>query len=111
MQSQKLFLYNFKYIQIRAIIINMVIRILFGIALALSIVIFPLYISLILALVGLYFFEPYYELIPIFFLSDIVYGTETGRYGEYTIITGLLAIILVFGFSYIRRKFIRYGNK
>ena len=76
----------------------MLIRIIASILLLFSILFMPFWVSVILALAGMFYFTIFWEAVVLFFLSDLLYGTTEARFHGIVfvsfVITGIVLIIV-----------------
>ena len=57
----------------------------------------PLVVTLCLAVVSLALFRNFYELIPLFFVNDAMYGAAEHHFFSFPYVMTMIAIVLVFG--------------
>lgn len=77
-------------------------RIIFDIIFFLSLFAAPWWASLAIALVGIFFFNDFYEIIAAGFIMDIVYGTSNAPVIGVRFIGSLTAIALLAGGTFIK---------
>jgi hypothetical protein len=86
-------------------------RLLFDVVLVLSIFILPWWVTLFLAIIGLFIFENFYE----FFVSSIATHIISTVRSDYIFDKSFIVYLLIFSFymlvQYIRRHIILYKNK
>lgn len=87
----------------------MIKRVIFGIFLIISAFIFPWWVSAILAVIGLFYFENLYEVIFVGIIIDSLYGGIIEFFGFDFIFTAM-SIILFFIMSKIKQNLL-IGNK
>ena len=79
-------------------------RIILDILLLLSAIIMPFWFTVIFALILLFYFERFYEIIPIFFLIDLLYGVPEQRFLTVVIVSLLIAIVVYFLSDILKNK-------
>ncbi len=79
-------------------------RILTSVLLLFSVLFFPFYVSILLALVSIFYFSFFGEAIFIFLLSDLLYGVEGGKFFETTFLSFILAILILIIVETIKKK-------
>ncbi len=79
-------------------------RIILDILLFLSIFILPFWLTVILALICLFLFDSFYEILPVFLFIDLLYGTNESRYFGFTLVSLVLALLLVVITNSIKKK-------
>jgi hypothetical protein len=73
----------------------MVIRISAFILLLISILFWPFWVSVILALVGIVYFDKFYEAPLLFMLSDILNGTPEAKFSGMVFVSFFASIIIL----------------
>ena len=81
----------------------MAIRIAVVVLLLISACALPVAVTLILGIMALFFFKNFYELIPVFFINDILFGLPEHRYGSFPFVMTALAVVLVAASVLLRR--------
>jgi len=89
----------------------MALRILSSFILLFSIFFMPFWVSVILALGAMLYFDLFWEAIPIFLLSDLLYGVNEIRFYNVTYVSFLLSSVLLFVIEFIKKESIFYPNK
>lgn len=87
----------------------MTLRILFSILLFISILFWPFWLSVILALGGMFYFNIFWEAIALFLLSDLLYGVKETKFSGVIFISFILAV-LVFILIEILKKKLKFYN-
>jgi hypothetical protein len=64
---------------------------------------FPFYFTLAIGLFAVVWFKNYYELIPLYFLHDVVYGVPLAHFYSFSYITTLIGILFVCASVVIRK--------
>ncbi len=85
----------------------MVLRILFSTLLLVSACALPVWLTLALALIGLVLFHNLYELVPIFFIHDVLYGVSLARYFHFPYVMTLAALGALVLSTWLRGIFFR----
>lgn len=81
----------------------MTLRIAAGIFLFISVFWLPFWVTFCYALVCLYLFDSFYEIIPAFVLVDLLYGAHEHRFYGFAFISTLIAIVAVVGMRAFKR--------
>ena len=79
-------------------------RIILDIALFLSIFLAPFWLTLLFAIALLFVFDDFYEILPIFFLIDLLYPVAGGKFGGVMIVSLILATVLLFLSDFLKKK-------
>lgn len=79
-------------------------RITYGGLFLISVIFFPFYISLIVAVVGMFLFANYWEAILGFFISDLIYGLGKNNFLNTYFASFLLAIFLLLLVELLKKK-------
>ncbi len=82
----------------------MPLRIFCTIFLIISACAFPLYFTLAIGLFSIVWFSRYYELIPIYFLHDVLYGVPLHHFLNFPYVMTIFAIVLVYGSAIVRKQ-------
>ena len=82
----------------------MTFRLLCTIFLVVSAVAFPLYFTLAVGVFAAVWFRTYWELVPIYFLNDILYGAPLARFAHVPFVMTILALILVFVSTFVHKQ-------
>lgn len=89
----------------------MMLRISASILLLFSILFMPFWVSAILALGAMFYFDVFWEAVFLFFLSDLLYGIkEAGLYNLYFISFILSALVLIL-LEFTKRKLKFYSGR
>ena len=81
-----------------------VFRIICVIALLISAVALPLFLTVLIGLFCLYRFPDFYEIIPIFFINDAMYGFQSLRFFDIPYIMTICAVCAVALASLLHKK-------
>ena len=73
----------------------MALRIAAAVLLLISACALPVVFTIAGGIIALMFFKGFYELVPIFFVNDILYGIPEHRYGWFPFGMTLLAVVLI----------------
>lgn len=85
-------------------------RVLLTVGLLISVVVFPVWLSVILALIGVVFFKNFYEIIVAAFAHDFLFGTaEHQIFGVFFFATILSLIVLIITEA-LKKYFIFYRS-
>ncbi len=87
----------------------MISRVLFSLLLIVSASAFPVFITIILGIIGLVLYKNYYELIPIFFIHDVLYGVPRTRYFGFMFVMTAFAFVLVLLAGLLRKQLFHTG--
>ncbi|MEK7569696.1 MAG: hypothetical protein AAB500_02315 [Patescibacteria group bacterium] len=79
-------------------------RIAFSLILLTSVLFFPFWLSVILALFGMIYFRLYLEAITVFFVSDLLFGVPQARFGGITFLSALVSAVVLFLIEFIKRR-------
>jgi hypothetical protein len=82
-------------------------RIIFTVVLLIAVCALPIYVSAVLAIIGLCLFKDFYEVIPIFFLHDVLFGIPLHRFFAFPYVMTLLATIGVLLSGWLQKMFFR----
>jgi len=88
----------------------MLIRVLASFLLLFSILFMPFWVSILLALAGMIYFDLYWEAVLLFFLSDLLYGTSEVKLHGLTFISFLLSMIILITIELLKKK-LKFYNK
>jgi len=86
------------------------IRITFSGLLLISILFFPFFISLIIAVAGMFFIKYYWEVLVLFFIFDLIYGIQGNTIFSFYFGSLLLAICLLLIIEFFKKK-LRFYQK
>jgi hypothetical protein len=87
----------------------MALRILATAILLFSVIFMPFWVSIILGLIGIIYFNYYLEAVAIALLSDLLYGVPEAKFYNIVFISFFGALVLVFLAQFIKKK-IRFNN-
>ncbi len=82
----------------------MLFRILVFIVLLFTALFYPFWVLTTLGILSIVYFPRYYEGVTVFFLSDLLYGFDGGRFGGIYFISGISAIIAFFIIEFLKEK-------
>lgn len=82
----------------------MAFRILASLLLLLSILYMPLWLSAILALVGMLYFSFFWESVVLFFLSDLLYGVREARFFNIFFVSLIVSFLVLVLIELLKRK-------
>jgi len=82
----------------------MLIRILASIFLLFSILFMPFWVSIILALAGMFYFAIFWEALALFLISDLLYGVREAKFHEIIFVSFILAIIFFLIIEILKKK-------
>lgn len=88
----------------------MIFRIIANIAIILSLFFLPFWVSLVLSFAALIYFKKYFEIMPFFLITDMLYGLPEERYLGFTIISISIGIVLYVTVSLIKKKIITHDQ-
>jgi hypothetical protein len=73
-------------------------------ALVFSLFFMPFWVSVILAIIGMFYFPIYFEAVLLFFLSDLLYGTKEAKFFEMIFVSFFLSLILLISIEILKKK-------
>ena len=79
-------------------------RILLSILILISILFFPLWVSVIFALFGIIYFEVFWEAVLLFFISDLLFGVKETRFFDITIVSTVFTAIVLILAEFTKKK-------
>jgi len=82
----------------------MILRICFSGAVLLSILFLPFWVSIVLALLGIIFFSIFWEVVAIFFLSDLLYGIQEAKLFNIYFFSFTLSLVLLICIELLKKK-------
>lgn len=85
-------------------------RVFFIITLSISMLFAPFYISIILGLFGLLYFEKFVEAPIVFLFSDLIHGANTARFHGILFVSFLMSLIAFFIIEMSKKKLKFYNN-
>ena len=89
----------------------MLFRVFCTIFLLISVCALPLFFTIAMGLFCVVWFEGYYELIPLYFLNDVLYGAKLLQYHSFGYVMTLSAVILVGVSIFIRKHLFNGGSR
>lgn len=72
--------------------------------LLISVCAFPLYFTIAMGIFCVVWFENYYELIPLYFLHDVLYGIPFPHFFHFSYVSTIFAIVLVCVSIFVRKN-------
>ncbi|MBP7804611.1 MAG: hypothetical protein KA052_00095 [Candidatus Pacebacteria bacterium] len=87
----------------------MAFRIILTIFLVISVVAFPVFFTIGIGVFCVIWFKNYYEIIPIAFIGDVLYGTVTPHFFYFRYVMTLSAFLLVLASSFLRKQLFDTG--
>jgi len=85
-------------------------RIIFSGILLVSILFFPFWISVILGFLGIIFFRRYWEVVILFAVSDLIFGSFGSRFIELPISSTISSLIILILIELFKKK-LKFYNK
>ena len=82
----------------------MLLRIISAFIILLSILFFPFWVSLILALGAIIYFRVFWEAVVLFLVSDLLFSMKESRFLNITLISTIITVVLLIVIEYIKRK-------
>lgn len=82
----------------------MPLRIFAFIVLGFSIFFMPFWVSVILAIIGMFYFSTYFEAILLFFLSDLLYGVKEEKFFDMIFVSFFLSLALFILIEILKKK-------
>ncbi|MEK7113498.1 MAG: hypothetical protein AAB873_01585 [Patescibacteria group bacterium] len=82
----------------------MLLRILSSVAILLSLLFMPFWVSILLALAGMVYFAFYWEAVALFFISDLLYGVREERFFNFLIISTIVSFFTLLIIEYLKKK-------
>lgn len=82
-------------------------RIIFSLALFSAMFFLPFYFLIILAIIGLFLFQKYYEALFILLFADLLFGTKQSAFLNVVYVYSIIGIFLFFMIEFLKKK-LRY---
>ena len=82
----------------------MALRIVAFFVMLFSILFFPFWVSIILAILGMVYFNVFFEATALFLLSDFLYGTREGKNPPVIFISFIISAILLIIIEIVKKK-------
>ncbi len=82
----------------------MTFRVMYSVVLLFSVLFLPYWFSLLLALVGVFYFDLYFEALALLFIADTLYGAKELRYFGFTFVTFLLGGVFLALSEFMKNK-------
>lgn len=79
-------------------------------AILIAIVFMPLWVSLILAFLGMAYFDYFIEAVVLLLLSDLLYGVAGGKFFGVAFVSFIIAVVLLMATESMKRK-LKFYNK
>lgn len=86
-------------------------RIVCAVILLVSATTLPLWVTVAISLFCLYKFPNFYELIPIYFIHDSLYGIPLDRFFNFPYVMTAVSFVVVFATIYIRKQLFQRDTK
>lgn len=88
----------------------MVYRILFAVLLLISASAFPVVVTILLGIIGIFLYRNFYEIVPLFFVNDAVYGIAESRFFGIPFVMTLLGFVLIVTAGFLRTRLFYVQN-
>ena len=75
-----------------------------------SVLYFPIWISIFIAIVGMFYFPIFWEAVLILFISDLIFGVSESKLFGFKLATILIALILIIPIEFLKKK-LKFYNK
>lgn len=82
----------------------MMLRISAFIALLLSILFMPFWVSILLALAGMIYFSFFWEAVILFLLSDLLYGTREAKFSGVVFVSFIVSLLVLVIMEILKKK-------
>ena len=79
-------------------------RILAVVVLLLSIIFLPFWVSVVLAMGGMFYFNLFWEAVLLFLLSDLLYGVAEPRFFNFTFVSVASATLCLIILEFVKKK-------
>jgi len=79
-------------------------RIIFSFFLLISILFWPFWLSVLLALGGMAYFKTYWEAAALLLLSDLLFGASEARFGYFVFVSLSLAVLCLMFIEALKKK-------
>jgi hypothetical protein len=89
----------------------MIKRVGFSLLMLFSILFLPFWISVVLAILGMFYFSNYYEAVLLFFVSDILFGVKEARFFDIVLISALASFLALLFIEYLKKKLKFYKER
>ena len=84
--------------------LKVIFRILFSILLLLSVLFMPFWLTAILALFGMAYWNVYAEGVALLLLSDLIFGAEVERFQYFTFVSTSLSLACLIFIEFLKKK-------
>jgi hypothetical protein len=64
----------------------------------------PFWLSVLLALLGAFYFSFFWEVIPLFLISDLLWGVRESRFLNVTLVSLITSILILVSMELLKRK-------
>ena len=88
----------------------MTLRILASVLLLFSVLFLPFWVSILLALAGMFYFSVFWETVVLFLLSDLLYGAGEAKFHGAVFVSFVSAIIVIIAIEIVKKKLKFYPN-
>ena len=88
----------------------MAFRILTSCLILISVLFFPFWISILLAILAIVYFNFYWEAIVLFFISDLMFGIKEVRFINVSLVSTIIVMIILVLTDLIKKK-LKFYNK
>jgi hypothetical protein len=85
-------------------------RICFSCLLLVSVLFLPFWLSVILALFGMFYFSNYWEAVVLFFASDLLFEVKEARFFNLTLVSSFASLLVLLLVGYLKKKLKFYRN-
>ena len=82
----------------------MIVRILASLVLLISVLFWPFWISIILALAGMIYFSFFWESVVLFLLSDLLFGASEAKFFNILFISTIISLIVLIVIELLKKK-------
>ncbi len=82
----------------------MILRIASSLLILISILFFPFWVSIILALLCIVYFRFFWEAVVLFFISDLLFGAKEARFFNIILISTIFSIVVLLFTEFIKKK-------
>ena len=85
-------------------------RILSVVLICISILYFPFWVSLALAILGIIYFSFFWEVTLLFLISDLIFAVKESRFFYIEFFSFILIVVILFLIEFIKRKLKFYSK-
>lgn len=79
-------------------------RIVFSLILLISILLMPIWVSVLLALFGMLYFSKYWEAVVLFFISDVIFGAKEIGLLKTTLTSAFISLVALILIELLKKK-------